>query len=162
LAVPAPPGFRTLHDLAGDITQSLNARQERLGHPVPTDWLEGARALCQQLASHGDNRFLVHADLHYGNVLAGEREPWLAIDPKPIAGDPEYAVPELLWTRVDDVDGAAGIRRLLAVLVDNGTLDAGKAHSWAIVRCADYWLWGVENGLTEDPKRCRRILEALV
>ena len=86
----------------------------------------------------------------------------MAIDPKPIAGDPEYAVPELLWTRVDEVDGTEGVRRLLAVLVDHGTLDADKAHGWAIVRCVDYWLWGVENGLTEDPKRCWRILEALV
>jgi streptomycin 6-kinase len=162
LVVPAPPGFRKLHDLASDITRSLDARQERLGHPVPTEWLEGARALCQQLANDVDHPFLVHADLHYGNVLAGEREPWLAIDPKPVAGHPEYAVPELLWTRVDDVDGTAGVRRLLAVLIDNGTLDADKAHSWAIVRCVDYWLWGVENGLTADPKRCRCILEALV
>jgi streptomycin 6-kinase len=161
LAVPAPPGFRKLQDLAGDITRSLNARQERLGHPVPTAWLEGARALCQQLANQVGNQLLVHADLHYGNVLAGEREPWLAIDPKPIAGDPEFAVPELLWTRVDDVDGTEGVRRLLAVLVDNGTLVADKVHNWAIVRCVDYWLWGVENGLTEDPQRCRRILEAL-
>ncbi len=95
-------------------------------------------------------------------MRAGERESWLAIDPKPVAGDPEHAVPELLWTRVDDVDGAKGIRLLLAVLVDSGALDAGLARGWAIVRCVDYWLWGADHGLTEDPKRCQRILEALV
>jgi streptomycin 6-kinase len=50
---------------------------------------------------------------------------------------------------------------LLAVLADSGELDGEKARGWAIVRCVDYWLWGLEHGLTEDPKRCRRILAAL-
>jgi streptomycin 6-kinase len=35
---------------------------------------------------------LVHQDLHGDNVLAAEREPWLVIDPKPIAAEREYAV----------------------------------------------------------------------
>lgn len=161
LAVPAPPGFRRLQELTSEITDSLSERQERLGCPVPTAWLEGARRLSEQLEHHAENRFLIHTDLHYGNVLAGEREPWLAIDPRPLAGEPEHAVAELLWTRLDEVDDAAGVRRLLAVLVESGGLDAEKARRWAIVRCVDYWLWGIEHGLTEDPKRCRRILEAL-
>jgi streptomycin 6-kinase len=40
-------------------------------------------------------------------------------------------------------------------------LDFEKARRWALVRCIDYWLWGLEHGLTEDPKRCRRIVDAL-
>jgi streptomycin 6-kinase len=98
----------------------------------------------------------------YGNVLAGKREPWLAIDPKPVAGDPEHAVPELLWTRVDEIETEAGIRWLLNAVIHWGGLDGEKARDWAIVRCMDYWLWGLEHGLTEDPKRCQRILAALV
>ncbi|MEV4125830.1 aminoglycoside phosphotransferase family protein [Nocardia sp. NPDC049707] len=31
---------------------------------------------------------LLYGDLQYENVLASEREPWLAIDPKPLAGEP--------------------------------------------------------------------------
>jgi len=162
LAVPAPQGFRGLQAVADDIAHSLNERQERLDRPVPSAWLETARALSEEFDIRADTRLLVHADLHYGNVLAGEREPWLAIDPRPIAGEPEHAVAELLWTRVDEVDGASGVQRLLSVLVGSGALDADKARRWAIVRCVDYWLWGVEHGLTEDPKRCRRILEALM
>ncbi|MGW4483521.1 aminoglycoside phosphotransferase family protein [Amycolatopsis sp. NPDC004368] len=44
----------------------------------------------------------VNEDLHYENVLAGQREPWLVIDPKPIAGDLEYGVFSLLWNRFDE------------------------------------------------------------
>jgi streptomycin 6-kinase len=91
------------------------------------------------------NEFLTHADLHYGNVLAGDREPWLAIDPKPLAGDPEHSVPELLWARADEIEDAQGVRRLLTVIVENGALDAEKARRWAIVRAVDYWLWGLST-----------------
>jgi streptomycin 6-kinase len=160
LAIRAPEGVRPLRDVAGDIGVSLQGRQERLGRPVPEGWLATASGLAHELGANAGDR-LVHADLHYGNVLAGNREPWLAIDPKPVAGDPEHAVPELLWTRVDELEDAEAIRRLLAVLAGSGQLEVEKARGWAIARCVDYWLWGLENGLTEDPKRCRRILVAL-
>ena len=35
---------------------------------------------------------LLHQDLHAENVLAAAREPWLAIDPKPLVGEREFAV----------------------------------------------------------------------
>ena len=46
---------------------------------------------------------MIHGDLHYENVLAADREPWLAIDPKPMAGDPHYEVAPMLWNRWDEV-----------------------------------------------------------
>ncbi len=46
---------------------------EALGKPLPTD-------------------VLLATDLHEGNVLQSEREPWLIIDPKPFIGDPAYDV----------------------------------------------------------------------
>ena|SRR6266571_5176906 len=107
LAIPAPEGFLKLEDLAQGIADSLPTRQEALGNPIPAGWLDSAQRLARELGARASNQ-LVHADLHYGNVLAGEREPWLAIDPKPIAGDPEHAVPELLWRRLDEADDAGG------------------------------------------------------
>jgi streptomycin 6-kinase len=160
LAIQAPEGIPKLEDLAKDIADSLPARQEALGNPIPPGWLDSAQGLARELGGRAGNQ-LVHADLHYGNVLAGEREPWLAIDPRPIAGDSEHAVPELLWRRLDETDDAGGLQRLFDVLVASGELDSETARGWAIVRCVDYWLWGLENGLTEDPKRCRRIVDVL-
>jgi streptomycin 6-kinase len=160
LAIAAPEGVRPLRAVADEIGGSLPGRQARLGRPVPEGWLAAAGALAHELGASAGDR-LVHADLHHGNVLAGNREPWLAIDPKPVAGDPEHAVPELLWTRVDELQDARAIRRLLAVLAGSGELEVERARGWAIVRCVDYWLWGLEHRLTQDPKRCRRILAAL-
>ncbi|MDP9177799.1 MAG: aminoglycoside phosphotransferase family protein [Gemmatimonadota bacterium] len=43
---------------------------------------------------------LLVTDLHAGNVLRAEREPWLVIDPKPFVGDRAYdATPHLLNCR---------------------------------------------------------------
>ena len=161
LSVPAPTGTPPLRARAEAVAAGLAFRQARLGHPVPRAWAEQARTFAQELGGRAGNR-LSHGDLHYGNILAGTRAPWQAIDPQPVAGDPEYGVPELLWTRVDEVADDAGIRQLLTTVVAAGGLDAALARGWAIVRCVDYWLWGLEHGLTEDPQRCRRVLAALV
>lgn len=60
------------------------------------------------------------------------------------------------------LDSDAAVRRLLRVLVSAGGLDPGAAHGWAVARCVDYWLRGLENGLTTDPARCERVPTALL
>ena len=83
----------------------------RRGHPgVPRRMTEQAHALLPRLARDAPER-LVHEDLHFANVLAAEREPWLAIDPKPVAAPWEYAVAPALWNRAADT--AAAYRDLL-------------------------------------------------
>ncbi|MGH3289926.1 MAG: hypothetical protein ACRDPD_35480 [Streptosporangiaceae bacterium] len=85
----------------------------------------------------------------------------MAIDPAAAAGAPERSVAELLWTRADELPGPQAITGLLAILIDSGQLDPAKATAWAFVRCIDYWLWGLGNGLTSDPVRCQRVASAL-
>jgi streptomycin 6-kinase len=67
----------------------------------------------------------------------------------------------LLWTRADELPGPHAITGLLGAVVDHGQLDPAKAVAWSFVRTIDYWLWGLENGLTSDPLRCQRIAGAL-
>jgi streptomycin 6-kinase len=162
LAVPAPPGFRDVRTLVTATTHSLQEQPARPDCPIPRDWLQTALALARFLSEHAGTDLLIHADLHYDNILVGTREPWLAIDPRPVAGEPEGAVPELLWTGLDDEEDDAEIRLRLATLVESAELNLERAHAWVIVRCVDYWLWGLEHGLTRDPERCRRILHALL
>jgi streptomycin 6-kinase len=162
LAIPALPGFRSLRALVGEAGRSLASQQKRLGNPVPDAWLRLAVELSVYLESHARTDLLVHTDLHYDNILAGTREPWLAIDPRAAAGEPEAMVPELLWTRDDYMESDASIRQMLAAIVGAGGLDLEQARRWVIVRCVDYFLWGLDHGLTEDPVRCRRILRAIL
>lgn len=160
LSVPTGQPFPSLRELAAALPTGFAQRQEQLAGPIPDGLLSLASDLAEQLAPLVGDK-LIHADLHYDNVLAGTREPWIAIDPRPMLGDPEFSLPELMWVRVDELGDAADIRRLLSVLTSAAELDSEKAREWVIVRAVDYWLWGLQHGLTVDPQRCARIVEAL-
>ena len=162
LAIEAPPSFPSLQTTARQLTSTLPARQRSLHDPVPGQWITLAARLAANLARDPE-RSLVHTDLHYDNILASDRadERWVAIDPSAAVGTPERSTAELLWTRADELAGPQAIVGLLDTIVENGRLDRAKAVAWGFVRSIDYWLWGLENGLTVDPLRCRRVASAL-
>jgi streptomycin 6-kinase len=162
-AVTMTQAFPATRDEARRLVVSLRRRQRALGHPVRREWLRLATSLATTLSASPAAR-LVHADLHYDNVLASYRpgRPWVAVDPKAMIGDPERSVPELLWTRADELADADAIRALLGQIVRGGHLDQDMATAWAFVRTIDYWLWGLQHGLTEDPLRCERLARALL
>lgn len=72
-------------------------------------------------------------DLHAGNVLAAEREPWLAIDPKPYVGDRAYDVLQHLLNCTERLraDPGALVRRFAGLL----DLDAARLRQWLLARC---------------------------
>ncbi len=105
---------------------------------------------------------MVNYDLHYENVLAGTRELWLAVDPKIIVGSPEFGVAQLMWCRLEDIQANGGLDRFMHIVTEAGELDLELTRSWTLVRCVDYWLWGLRVGLTEDPARCAVITDWLL
>ncbi|MFE0629450.1 aminoglycoside phosphotransferase family protein [Streptomyces sp. NPDC058864] len=137
LSVPAPQGFTSLRDVAAAHPGRLHLQWEQLGRPFPRRLIDAAAGLATEYGP-ATARHLVNGDLHYENVLAGAREPWLAIDPKPLTGDPEYAVAPLIWRRFPDMSGAAGIRGRLAALIETAELDGDRAEAWTLVRTVDY------------------------
>jgi streptomycin 6-kinase len=156
LAVPALNNLPQLTTAAAGLAETLPKRWERLNRPMPRAFLDAARDAAIQIGPSAGS-LLVNYDLHYGNVLAGEREPWLAIDPKVVVGDPEYGLAQLLWTRLEEIEQAGGLSYHFSALVDQAGLDLSRARSWTLVRCVDYWLWALSVGLTEDPVRCQAI-----
>jgi streptomycin 6-kinase len=96
---------------------------------------------------------LIHSDLHFFNVLAAEREPWLVIDPKPLAGDPAYEVAPLLWNRWQEAMAAVSPRRALLDrmfrVVDVAGLDEDRVRDWIIVREVCNVLWTYEQHIRE-------------
>jgi streptomycin 6-kinase len=161
LAVPAPAGFRGTWQEALSLRDSVRQRWRAAGRPFASGVVDTCLELADELAAHRP-AVMVHADLHYDNVLAGSREPWLAIDPRPMTGAIEYQAGQLLWTRYDEIAAAGGLRRCLERLVDAAGMDQRRAHGWAVLRCVDYWLWGLDAGFTDDPARCRRIVAELL
>lgn len=157
LTIEPPAGIPLLADLTEQFAQTARASNGDLGRPVPLRWVDRTEALARELVS-GCDRVLVHADLHDENILARpDTGEWAAIDPRPVVGDPEYSLPELMWTRCDELTDS-GLRELFQVITQAGDLDQERAAAWLQVRLVDYWLWGLGAGLTEDPVRCHRLL----
>ncbi|MFJ8658469.1 aminoglycoside phosphotransferase family protein [Streptomyces sp. NPDC093795] len=153
-AVPAPPGLRTLGDIAAGMLAEVPAALVRLDDEDAAVLRDCAAAVREVAGEPGDR--LLHWDLHLGNILAGGREPWLAIDPKPLAGDPGF---DLLPALVDRFDPDAVLWRfdLLAEVVG----DRGRAVAWTLGRILQNGLWDVadgEPGLDEEQVEVARIL----
>ena len=85
--------------------------------------------------------WLLHTDLHYENVLRGTRQPWLAIDPKPTAGDRAFEVAPALWNRADELGTGSSVRwnlrRRLEIVCEHADIDEDRAKAWTIVREVD-------------------------
>jgi streptomycin 6-kinase len=114
--------------------------------------VEQATSLARDLVGDpASTAHVIHGDLHYGNVLAADREPWLAIDPKPMNGDPHYEVAPMLWNRTEELAGdlRGGLRRRFHALVDAGGLDEDRARDWVVVREVLNAHWAAGDGDTE-------------
>ncbi len=141
LAIPAGPPFQSLAAEAAGWHDRLTANWERAGRPCPWELVEAAMAALVSLAPTQGAQVLVHQDLHSGNVLAAERAPWLAIDPKPLAAELEFAAAPVVR------DAALGhrpklVRHRLDRLVAALGLDAERARGWALAQAV---AWGFDG-----------------
>ena len=77
---------------------------------------------------------LLATDLHAGNVLRAQRQPWLVIDPKPFVGDRAYDATQHLLNckgRLSSAPGAT-IRRFADLL----EVDHERVRLWMLARLA--------------------------
>ena len=144
---PATEQFVRLSVLAADWSRRLGLLR---GHPlVPRRLAVQAASLAATFATDpSTDGVLLHTDLHFDNVLAAARVPWLAIDPKPVSGDPCFEVAPLLWNRWEEITATDKVRaaildRLLTV-VDAAELDEDRVRDWVVVRQLVNVLWGLE------------------
>jgi streptomycin 6-kinase len=150
--VPALPQLRTLTSYVERWSTDLGALPRSA--PVPRRLVEQAIALGRDLvADPASTGTVIHGDLHYENVLAADREPWLVIDPKPMNGDPHYEVAPMLWNRWDELAGdiREGVRRRFHALVDAADLAEDRTRAWVVMRMVHNAMWELENGPEADP-----------
>lgn len=148
LWVPPPPSVPRLIDQALLWAADAHHEWDRVGQPVPHRLVGRAVRAHIELTSGGYRPSLLHRVLDFANVLAGHREPWLVIDPKPLSGDPHYELFPLLRSRFRELTGAAGLRRRIALLADASGLDLARSREWALARAVDEWITAVGRGET--------------
>ena len=148
LHVPAPPQLRPLTSYVERWNAGLAALPKDA--PMPRRLVEQAVSLAASfLSDEASTGRMIHGDLHYENVLAAAREPWLVIDPKPMSGDPHYEVAPLLWNRWDEVVASGrvrdAVRRRFHAVVDAAGLDEDRARDWVVVRALHNAFWSVDD-----------------
>ncbi|MEX2646321.1 MAG: aminoglycoside phosphotransferase family protein [Gaiellaceae bacterium] len=114
---------------------------------LATSWAElpGLDAeMVRELVTSQGELVVCHQDFHRGNVLRAEREPWLAIDPKPLVGEREFDTAALMR------DGPGDLTRRLDLLSAELGLDRERMRLWAIVHAVAW----------EHPEVARMLLTA--
>ncbi|HLV11922.1 MAG TPA: aminoglycoside phosphotransferase family protein, partial [Trueperaceae bacterium] len=144
---PEGHGFRHLSEMISHWTAETLAGEERW--PDAALVREGLAAWAE-LSRPAAGDVLLGTDVHAGNVLAAEREPWLVIDPKPFVGDPAYDATQHLFDARDRLaaDPVGFVRRYAALL----GLPEGRVRAWAFARFAaehrdDAATWAEEHAL---------------
>ncbi|MBZ6251847.1 aminoglycoside phosphotransferase family protein [Streptomyces olivaceus] len=140
-AAPAPPGMRRLGDIARGMLERTPRTLERIADPADRRLVAACAAAVREVAAEPGDR-LLHWDLHFENVLASGRAPWLAIDPKPLAGDPGFDLLPALDNRYDPGE----TRWRFDAMTDVLGLDRERARAWSLGRVLQNCLWNVEDG----------------
>jgi streptomycin 6-kinase len=152
VALPAPPGLRHLSDIAAAMLDQVPRAVPALRDPDEQQLVRTcASAVAELIGEPGDR--LLHWDLHYDNILAGQREPWLAIDPEPLAGDPGFDLWPAMDSRWEEAVVATGdvtrtVLRRFDLLTEALGLDRRRAAGWTLGRILQNALWDVEDGKT--------------
>jgi streptomycin 6-kinase len=142
---PAAAPFRTLAEDSARWVSSLDHHRRVGGSPLPAEHLDLALQLLAELPGTQGEQVLVHQDLHGGNVLRAERRPWLAIDPKPLIGEREFALSPVVRSFELGHSREALVHRLDRLTADLG-VDRHRTACWTFAHTVS---WNVTGGRPE-------------
>jgi streptomycin 6-kinase len=123
--------------------EELPQDRERHGRTYEPRLLDEALDALRTLPPSQEWLVLCHQDLHGGNLLRAEREPWLAIDSKPIVAEPAYdAVPAVRDLDMEGRITVAQVRRRLDFFSERLGLDRERIRLWGL---AKHLAWGTDG-----------------
>ncbi|NBE84742.1 aminoglycoside phosphotransferase family protein [Micromonospora rubida] len=148
LHVPPPPGCTLPEAVAQAAAFDNYAALHGDAGPLPLDLVVRAGALMRELCASATERVVLHGDLHHDNILRAAREPWLAIDPHGIVGDPGYEVGALLFNP-DPADRdealAALVPSRVEQLADELAMPVDRVVAWGFVKAVMSDVWSAED-----------------
>lgn len=149
LTIPAPPRMPRLQDQADAWEQQLHHDRHELAHHLTAPAVDAALATIRDLG-RAQPGLLVHGDYHARNILAADRAPWLAIDPKGLVGDPAYDAGTLVkaraWQIHDRGDLRRAVHRFLDAFTEAACLDRARARRWAQLHAVQAAFGGRRRG----------------
>jgi streptomycin 6-kinase len=149
LSVATTADLPRLADQADSWEEELRRGAADFPGAVPGVALAAALAVVDELG-RDQPEMLVHGDFHPHNILRGEREPWLAVDPKGYVGDPAYDGATLLKPRalalIEAEDLTKALRHELAVFAEAAGLDPERVRRWAHLQVVQAAFHGRRHG----------------
>ncbi len=147
---PAPPqhSFTTVQDWGKGFTR-LRQHYNGGSGPFRPALLEEAETLYAELCASMTDLVLLHGDLHHENILAAQRRPWLAIDPKGVVGEAAYETGSWLRNPYPGLLKLPNPRRILARRIDQFSAELGferaRIRDWAVSQAVLSAWWGIED-----------------
>jgi streptomycin 6-kinase len=138
LWIPAGEPFRSLADEVAELTEEMTTDWMRTGRSVDERLIRAAVEAFEHLVPTQGEQVLVNQDLHADNVLSAAREPWLLIDPKPLAGEREFGVAAIVRGSELGHTRDAVLHRLDRVSAELG-LDRERVRLWTMAHTV---AWG--------------------
>ncbi len=158
--------FPTVKDWSKGFSRLRNRYLGETG-PFAIRLVEKAEDIFFELIASSDEPVLLHGDLHHGNILSAEREPWLAIDPKGVIGEPCYEVGAFLRNPMPGLLEKENPRALLKQRVDQIVerlgFDRQRVIGWAFSQAVLAAIWCEEDNLScgNEFINCAQIIESL-
>jgi streptomycin 6-kinase len=122
--------------------------------PLPTHLVERAEATYRELLASAPPPVLLHGDLHHDNILRATRVPYLAIDPKGLAGEPAYETGPFLYNPQpflrESSNLAQVLERRVAILVEHLQFDRQRILACAFAHSVLSAAWSIEDGDYDD------------
>ncbi|WP_327677033.1 aminoglycoside phosphotransferase family protein [Kitasatospora sp. NBC_00458] len=152
--LPADHPFPALADRTAGTAEALRRHRGLPGAAEADALVAEALETADGLTASAAEEFLLHGDFHHGNVLAADRAPWLAIDPRPLVGERAYDLARLTLDRADTLIGSPGVpaavRRRLHQLADALEVDRERLRGWTLVRAVELGLDALAAGRGPD------------
>jgi len=151
------PPFKSLREEALGWAATLDADWDAAGRPCERRLVDATAEFIDQLARSQGEQVLVHQDLHGENVLAAQREPWLVIDPKPLAGEREFSLAPIIRS-VELGHSQKDVVYRLDRLSRELQLDRDRVRCWTIAQTV---AWGFHsNDAAPHYETARWLLDA--
>jgi streptomycin 6-kinase len=160
---PAPPGIALPELAARRASFDEHLRRFPGDDPLPRHLVERAGQLLTELCATATERVVLHGDLHHDNVLTAGREPWLAIDPHGVVGDPGYEIGAMLYNpdpMTDDDTLLDLVPARIEQLADGLGMPIDRVVAWGFVQAvlSDVWKADSADAGIGRPLRLARLL----
>ncbi|MBY0441146.1 MAG: aminoglycoside phosphotransferase family protein [Mycobacteriaceae bacterium] len=134
--VPARSNLERLSDVTAEWADRVQARMQQLRPGFDPSLVAHGITLLRELPASASRTVIVHGDFNPANIVSSRRG-WLALDPKPMIGDPAYdpwPLLELLDDPFRHANPPAVLAERFALLATTLGIDVERLQAWGLAR----------------------------